>query len=162
MTEVFLRPVSPEDVGVFYEHQLDPDASALAAFASRAAEEHFAHWRSNVLGDETSIARTIEYEGAVAGNVVSWLDGSKRLVGYWIGKSFWGKGIATAALRAFLDEIPERPLHALVAAHNVGSIRVLEKCGFAVVRHFEGTGGAESDVEEFLMKLPEGGPKQNR
>ena len=37
-------------------------------------------------------------------------------------------------LAAFLCLVPERPLHAHVARHNVGSIRVLEKCGFTIER----------------------------
>ena len=69
----------------------------------------------------------------MAGNVVSWEGDEGRLVGYWIGREQWGRGIATAALSAFLEEIPERPLHALVHAENAGSIRVLEKCGFVQV-----------------------------
>jgi RimJ/RimL family protein N-acetyltransferase len=46
-----------------------------------------------------------------------------------------GAGVATAALAAFLMIVEERPLFAHVAEHNVGSIRVLEKCGFALVDH---------------------------
>jgi RimJ/RimL family protein N-acetyltransferase len=74
----------------------------------------------------------------VVGNVVSWRDGSERLVGYWIGRDHWGKGIATAALTSFLRVVEERPLHARVAKHNVGSIRVLEKCGFAMSGEHDG------------------------
>jgi RimJ/RimL family protein N-acetyltransferase len=57
------------------------------------------------------------------------------LVGYWIGKEYWGRGIATAALQEFLTHLKMRPLHAYVAKHNKASIRVLEKCGFKVSRH---------------------------
>ena len=76
------------------------------------------------------MTRTILADGAVAGNVVSWLQDGERLVGYWIGREHWGRGIATRALAELLREIEERPLYAHVARHNVGSIRVLEKCGF--------------------------------
>jgi RimJ/RimL family protein N-acetyltransferase len=49
-------------------------------------------------------------------------------VGYWIGREYWGKGVATEALSQFLAHAEvRRPLHAAVAKHNVGSIRVLEK-----------------------------------
>ncbi|MBP8242640.1 MAG: GNAT family N-acetyltransferase, partial [Thermoflexales bacterium] len=54
----------------------------------------------------------------------------QREVGYWLGREFWGKGIATRALEAFLAIDTTRPLHAFVVHHNLGSIRVLEKCGF--------------------------------
>jgi len=47
-----------------------------------------------------------------------------------LGKEFWGKGIGTVALKLFLMEVKKRPLFAHVAFDNIGSIRVLEKCGF--------------------------------
>ena len=75
----------------------------------------------------------MEVDGAVAGNIVSWEHDGERDVGYWIGREHWGEGVATAALGAFLTSSRTRPLFAHVAAHNVGSIRVLEKCGFALV-----------------------------
>ena len=123
----------------------------MAAFESRGRDEHRAHW-DKIRADETAVLRTIVADGVVAGNVVGWLDGDRRMVGYWVGKAHWGKGIATAALQAFIAELTERPLFAWVAAHNAGSIRVLEKCGFTVAQRR--TGG---DVEEYLMELPAGG-----
>jgi len=44
-----------------------------------------------------------------------------------------GRGVASAALAAFLEDEPVRPLVAHTAVHNPGSRRVLEKCGFEVV-----------------------------
>jgi RimJ/RimL family protein N-acetyltransferase len=44
-----------------------------------------------------------------------------------------GRGLATAALAELAAEISERPLHAWVVSSNVGSIRVLEKCGFGEI-----------------------------
>ena len=55
------------------------------------------------------------------------------MVGYWIGKEHWGRGIASAALRLYLDVDRHRPLLATVAEHNAGSRRVLEKAGFELV-----------------------------
>jgi RimJ/RimL family protein N-acetyltransferase len=88
------------------------------------------HWKSNVLADPTVTARTVLADGEVAGNVVSFGWDGKREVGYWIGRGHWGKGIATQALGAFLQVETARPLYAAVAKHNLGSIRILEKCGF--------------------------------
>lgn len=53
---------------------------------------------------------------------------SLREVGYWVARELWGGGIATAALAGLLLVETRRPLYAGVA----GSLRVLEKCGFAV------------------------------
>lgn len=140
---VRLRNVADDDLPIFFEHQLDPAATAMAAFPSRDREAFMAHW-ARILGEDSVVLKTILFGEQVAGNVVSWLAEDERLVGYWIGREYWGKGIATAALGAFLQVVEPRPLHARVATHNIGSIRVLEKCGFASF--------SESD-EELVLRL---------
>jgi RimJ/RimL family protein N-acetyltransferase len=149
MLPVELRDVRREDVDVFYEHQRDEESNAMAAFAAREHDAHLAHW-TKILADDTVFTKTILFGGEVAGNVTSWRQGPLRLVGYWIGKPYWGRGIATGALTSFLEVVQERPLHAYVAAHNLGSIRVLEKCGFCPT----GEPYAAADgVVELLMQL---------
>jgi RimJ/RimL family protein N-acetyltransferase len=128
--DVRLRDVMDHDLPILFEHQLDPDATAMAAFPSRDREAFMAHWE-RIRGDDSVVLKTILFGEQVAGSVVSWQQEGERLVGYWIGRDHWGKGIATAALAAFLQAMEARPLHARVAKHNVASIRVLEKCGFA-------------------------------
>jgi RimJ/RimL family protein N-acetyltransferase len=89
----------------------------------------------------------------VAGNIGSWEQDGRVLLGYWLGSAYWGRGIATAALRSYLDEHePRRPINAQVVATNLGSIRVLEKCGFELVgRETEYSEAFGVDVEELLM-----------
>ncbi len=92
------------------------------------------HWRTKILGDASVRKKTIALEGSVAGNVVSWVRDGERLVGYWIGRAYWGRGAASAALAEFVTDYERaRPLYAEVAVHNLGSIRVLEKGGFRPV-----------------------------
>ena len=145
--DVRLRDVESADLPVFYEHQLDADATAMAAFPARDRAAFDAHWATNVLGDAAAVTQTILVDGQVAGWIGSWPQDGARLVGYWIGKPHWGKGVATRALAAFLQLVTERPLRAYVAAHNAGSIRVLEKCGFRLER--------EEKVEEPGQELVE-------
>jgi RimJ/RimL family protein N-acetyltransferase len=102
----------------------------MADFPSRDREAFYAHW-AKILGDNTCSVRTVLLGDEVAGNVCAWGPPKERLVGYWIGKRYWGQGVASRALASFLDVERTRPLHAHVALHNAGSIRVLEKCGFA-------------------------------
>ena len=148
---VSLRLVESADIDIFYEHQADPGASAMAAFPSRDLETHRKHWTTRILVNESGIARTVVADGAVAGNVISWLDeDGRRLVGYWLGREFWGRGIATEALREYLVEVTERPLYAYVAATNVGSSRVLEKNGFVASEEIP---GGDGDIEERLFVL---------
>jgi RimJ/RimL family protein N-acetyltransferase len=150
--EVRLRDVEPSDLPVFYEHQLDPDATRMAAFPSRDRAAFDAHWATAILGNPEAIIQTILVDGHVAGNIGSWRQDGDRLVGYWIGKEYWGKGVGTRALAAFLQLVTERPLRAHVARHNVGSIRVLEKCGFVLERE-EGVNVDGDDVAEVVLIL---------
>lgn len=152
MDTVRLRDVQEGDLPIFYEHQLDPDATRMAAFPARDWEAFMAHW-NKILGDGTIIKKTILYEGQVAGNLVCFGEPGERMVGYWIGKPFWGKGIATRALGSFLQIVKERPLYAHVATHNLASLRVLEKCGFT--RYGEASEPVEGgeQVEEFILLL---------
>ena len=129
---VALRDVTGADVAVFLVQQADPEASRMAAFPVRDRATHFAHWEK-ILADPTLGKQTIVVGGRVAGNVVSFTLAGERLVGYWLGREFWGQGIATRALAAYLALEPARPLHARVAKANPASMRVLEKCGFRVV-----------------------------
>jgi RimJ/RimL family protein N-acetyltransferase len=142
--DVLLRDVAEGDLPVFFEHQRDPEASRMAAFPPRDWDAFKAHW-VKILDDESITKKTILFEGRVAGNVVSFENSGEREVGYWIGREYWGKGLATEALSQFLGHMEvRRPLHAGVAKHNVASIRVLQKCGFTVI-------GEEDDG--YIMKL---------
>jgi len=129
---VALRAVSEPDLPVFFEQQRDPESNAMAAFPPREREAHTAHW-AKIMADRSTLLRTILFDDSVAGHIVSWNSTDGREVGYWLGREYWGQGIATRALALFLQEESTRPLVAHVAQHNIGSRRVLEKCGFVVV-----------------------------
>ena len=100
--DVRLRDVRDDDLAIFFEHQQDPDANRMANFDARDRDAFMAHWTKNTFRDETVVVRTVEFEGLVAGNIVSWEHDGERDVGYWIGREHWGRGIATGALSAFL------------------------------------------------------------
>jgi RimJ/RimL family protein N-acetyltransferase len=130
---VRLRAVRESDLETLFEHQRDPVANSMAAFPARERDAFMAHWHK-ILLDGTNAIRVILWNGEVAGNVLSFMRGDTREVGYWIGREYWGRGIATRALSQFLRLVPDRPLYAGVALGNAASIRVLEKCGFVVHR----------------------------
>jgi RimJ/RimL family protein N-acetyltransferase len=143
---VVLRDVVESDLDAFFEHQREPEGNAMAIFPARDRPAFDAHWR-RILADDSTIQQTIVYEEQVAGNIGAWEQDGRRFVGYWLGREFWGKGLATRALAEFVQLLPQRPLHAWVATSNVGSIRVLEKCGFVQVD------SRTTDVEELLYEL---------
>jgi RimJ/RimL family protein N-acetyltransferase len=150
---VWLRAVEDGDLDALFAHQADPVATAVAAFPPRDREQFDAHWK-RIRADRTVVQRTIMVDGAVAGNIVSWRQGGRCLIGYWIGREHWGRGVATRALALLIDEVPTRPLHAHVAVGNLGSIRVLEKCGFTRDLAEEATAPAPADaVAEYIYVL---------
>ncbi len=129
---VTLREVTDADLPTLFAHQADPEAFRMAAVAPRDKDDFIEHW-AKVWRDTTNLARAVVADGAVVGYVCSFEQGGNLQVGYWIGKDFWGRGLATQALAAFLPVETRRPLHAHVAQDNIASVRVLEKCGFVRV-----------------------------
>ncbi|MFH9297247.1 GNAT family N-acetyltransferase [Streptomyces sp. NPDC017520] len=137
---VRLRDVEPADLEVFLAYEHDPEAVRRSRFPPREREAFMAHWTSKVLGDPANLVRTVVVDGETAGNIVAWWDGERRYIGYWLGRPYWGRGIGTRALTAFLERETVRPLYADPASGNTGSIRLLEKCGFTATgteRHGE-------------------------
>lgn len=154
---LFLRDVVEDDLPIFFEYQLDPDANYMAAFTAkdRSNREVFtAHW-NKIMADATCIIKTIVCDGQVVGSVSSYEDAGKPEVTYWIGKAYWGKGIATRALSDFLAHGNRaRPMYARVAKDNLGSRRVLAKCGFKIIGESKGFANARGEeIEELVLEL---------
>jgi len=150
--KIFLRDVVESDLPAFFEHQMDPEAATMAAFPSRDRDAFMAHW-AKILADDANVLKTIVYEGQVVGNIVSFEILGEREVGYWIGREFWGRGIATEALDQFLGLEKTRPLYAHVAKRNAASRRVLEKCGFTLAGEDKYFNARGEEVEEMTLKL---------
>ena len=155
--KLVLRNVVHDDLPIFFEYQLDQEANYMAAFTAKDPtnqEAFMIHW-SNILANKTNIIQTIISNGQVAGSVSSYEDEGKPEVTYWLGKEYWGRGIATWALRKFLAQKNQiRPIYARVAKDNLGSRRVLEKCGFQIIGESKGFANARGqEIEEFLLEL---------
>ncbi len=148
-----LRKVKASDLPIFFKQQMDPDATHMADFPSHEREEFMIHW-AKILHNDDNVIRTILNNNQVAGNIVSFIKDEKREVGYWLGKEYWDRGIATTAMKLFLKLIKIRPIYAYVVEDNYGSRRVLEKCGFVIsnqAREFSNLRGVE--LVGFLYKL---------
>jgi RimJ/RimL family protein N-acetyltransferase len=146
-----LRDVVDDDIEVFFEQQNDEEAIRMAVWPPRDRDAFFEHWRGIIANDEL-VARTIVSGEEVAGNITSWPRDGKRFVGYWLGREYWGRGLATEALAELVQEL-DRPLYAEVATTNIGSIRVLEKCGFEVVGSETEQDETFGELELFVMRL---------
>ncbi|WP_282684800.1 MULTISPECIES: GNAT family N-acetyltransferase [unclassified Streptomyces] len=157
MAEVSLRAVEDADLPLFFAWMSDPDATRVAVFTPKDPTDRAAfdaHWARIRSGSGGVVMRTAVADGVVVGHVGAYGEVGDRQVTYWIDRAHWGRGLATAALRAFLDETPTRPLHARAAADNLGSRRVLEKCGFVVTGTDRGFAQARGEeIDEVLVTL---------
>jgi RimJ/RimL family protein N-acetyltransferase len=153
--QIVLREVHDSDLPVFFRQMNDPEALRMAAFtpkdpADRDAFE--AHWKRIRASD--AVLRTVLADGDVVGSTAVYGEPGEREVTYWVDRAYWGRGIATAALRALLEEVPERPLYARAAADNTGSARVLEKCGFRLTARASGFANARGEeIDEIVLVL---------
>lgn len=154
--DIRLREVADDDLPIFFDHQLHPAANRMAAFTPRDPSDRqaFSERWSRLRADDTVLIRTVLCEGRVAGSILKYEENGRQEVSYWLGREFWGRGVATRATAAFLDLLTTRPLFARVAKDNVASLRVLEKCGFRITGEDKGFAHARGEeVEEFILKL---------
>ncbi|MCU0611670.1 MAG: GNAT family N-acetyltransferase [Candidatus Eisenbacteria bacterium] len=153
---VALRPTTEDDLAAFFAHQLDPEANRMAAFTAKDPADlgaFLALW-GRILRDDAITKWTIISDGRVAGHIVGFQQFGKPSVCYWLGREYWGRGIATEALMQFLRHVTIRPLYARAAKDNIGSLRVLEKCGFKVSGESKGFSIARGvEVEEYILEL---------
>ncbi len=153
---VSLREAAVDDLPILFEQQRDPEANEMAAFTVANPDDreaYLARWTR--LLDEAGIhIMTILYGDEIAGSVLSYEEDDRTEVSYWLGRDFWGRGIATHALAQFLLQQRSRPLFARVAQDNFGSIRVLEKCGFVVIdRETSFANARGEEIVELIMRL---------
>ena len=160
LERITIREVETSDLETFFQHQLDPEANRMAAFVGakpRDKEAFNAHW-DKILDSPQNINRTIVTEGRVAGHIACFPHGGNMEVTYWLGREFWGRGLATQALKSMLRLAVDRPIFGRAAADNLGSIRVLQKCGFKIIGKDKGFApGRGEDIEECILRLdPDG------
>ena len=110
--KVILREVIDSDLPIFFEHQRDPEAVQMAAFPSRDQEAFVTHW-AKLRRKPSNIIRTIVGDGQVTGNIGSWIAEDRRLIGYWIGREFWGPVPRARSQHRRRRRGPRDPLQAL-------------------------------------------------
>jgi RimJ/RimL family protein N-acetyltransferase len=152
---VELRNVLPADLDRFFEMGQDPEAVWMAAFThadpgDRAAFD--AHW-SRIMACPDVRIQTVLLEGEVVGSIASFLMEGDREITYWVDRRFWGCGVATKALAGFVEG-EWRPFFGRAAADNVGSRRVMERCGFRLIGTDRGFANARGmEIDEVVYRL---------
>lgn len=105
-------------------------------YTDRAARE----WIAHCLSASPELDFAIDVGGEAVGGIGlqpgADVERFSAEIGYWLGEPFWGRGIATAALRGTvahaLRELELVRIFALPFSTNLGSARVLEKAGFSL------------------------------
>lgn len=153
---ITLRPTEVDDLTVLAEFQADAEANRMAAFTApdpNDREAYITKW-TGLLADPSIVMRVVLQNGKIVGTVGSWKLHDERQITYWMDRSVWGQGVATQAVRLFLSEFQERPLHGRLVADNIASQRVLEKCGFTANGTARGFAQArQSEVDELIYVL---------
>lgn len=151
-----LRDTEEIDLPLYFDWQRDPVANQMAAFTAKDPNDRnafMAHW-SKILNDDSVVKKTIVFEGRVVGSIAQFEMFGQPSVAYWIAREHWGQGFATEAVSQLLREVTIRPLYARAAKDNVGSLRVLEKCGFKVLRSEKGFAESRGrEIEEVVLEL---------
>lgn len=154
--EIQLRPTVVADLDILFEFQLDPEARHLAAFMSKDSTDKEAYLAkfTKLLADPNINNQTIMADNVIAGSIAKFIMEGDAEITYWIDKPFWGKGVATTALKGFLTLETTRPIFGRVAFDNFGSQKVLENCGFIKVGTDKGFANArQTEIEEFIYRL---------
>jgi [ribosomal protein S5]-alanine N-acetyltransferase len=153
---VILQKTTIADLDTLFEFQLDREAIHLAAFTPNDPADKPAYLAkyTRLLSDPTVNNQTIIVDNVIAGSIAKFEIQGEAEITYWIDKQYWGKGIATAALKSLLSVEKARPLHARVAFDNFGSQKVLEKCGFVKTGTDKGYANArQAEIEEYIYQL---------
>lgn len=151
-----LRPTEISDLDTLFQFQLDKEGGYLAAFMPKDPTDKTAYLtkHTKLLDDPTVNNQTILVDNVIVGSVAKFVMEGDAEITYWIDRKFWGQGVATKALKHFLTIETTRPIFGRVAFDNIGSQKVLEKCGFEKIGTGKGFANARQlEIEEFIYKL---------
>lgn len=154
--DIVLRRTEVSDLEIFFQFQLDNEASYLAAFTPENPTDRSAYLNKHtqLLNEPTVNNQTIIVNNAIVGSIAKFEIAGEAEITYWIDRNFWVQGIATKALSTFLAIEPARPIFGRAAFDNFGSQKVLEKCGFVKIGKDQGFANARQTViDEFIYKL---------
>lgn len=143
-----LRLPDESDAPDLARHANDPSVAAYltGAFPSPYTIVDAINFIHMLRGDTDKIVLVITVRNRAAGCIGLHKTTENEIVkwelGYWLGRKFWNRGIATAAVGLFAEYIQTAgttdTIYARVYRQNVASIKVLEKNGFIFVYEIPG------------------------
>lgn len=144
---ISLRRMTAADLPALFRQQLDAESNVMAG--TKPFTEEVYHARLERILADANVLPMVIVEGVgdvaatevIVGTISCFQRDGQDMVGYWIDRKHWGRGIASRALELFIHEVvprARRPLHAHVVSDNAPSMRVLTKCGFRPTGTFAG------------------------
>ena len=138
-----------ETVRIYFEKANRPEIKKVLPQKAKTVEEALADYEKTRLPGATSFGQTILADGRYVGDIwcycINMDDEPNCMVSFCVFElESWSKGIATAALKLFIEAIRVKygvkTIGAFTYANNLASISVLEKNGFSVMEEFEENG----------------------
>jgi ribosomal-protein-serine acetyltransferase len=168
--DVHLRLLEERDAGEL-AHVVDANREYLARWLPWAATStedsilEFIRCTRRQLAENNGLQTAIVIDGRIAGCVgvhgISWMHESTE-IGYWLAEGLQGRGVMTAAVRAYTDHaFHVWGLHRMVlqsAVHNASSRAIAERLGFqseGVLRQSEKVGERRYDIVVYSMLAPD-------
>ncbi|MDX3775249.1 GNAT family N-acetyltransferase [Chromatiaceae bacterium AAb-1] len=135
--DIHLRIATQADSSLLLSWRNDPETVKFSIHTKPVSPEEHYNWLNRVLANPDIKLCIIEYGGQPAGTIRQELRQGDTVISWTTAPQFRGKGIATAALSAFIRTAPATTLVAEIKEDNVASIKVAEKAGLSF-SHKEG------------------------
>lgn len=136
---LILRPWEEADAPALFKYASDPDVGPSAGWEAHSDVDNSRNIIRTVLSGEDTFAIAVKENGEESVGSIGFFPtmangGGEKELGYWIGKSFWGRGYIPEAMDCLMGYLfMERGEKRLWCSHfdfNEKSRRVIEKCGF--------------------------------
>ena len=143
---LILRPFKESDAENLYKYAKDLDVGPIAGWPVHKSVEDSKRVIKEILSKPETYAICLKKDNKVIGAIDLKLKGNTDMtdkedeceLGYWVGKEFWGQGIAPEAGREIIRHgFEDLLMNAIWCGYydgNIKSKRVQEKLGFKYVR----------------------------
>lgn len=148
-----------ETVAIYFEKANCEEIRSVLPQKAKTVEEAIEDYRKTLLPDAASHGRIILADGKYVGDIwcycINKSDTPNAMISYCIfEKELWNRGVATNALKLFIEEITEKlglkSLGAFTYSANIPSVKVLEKNGFTLEEEFT-EDGVESKYFQYMV-----------
>ena len=151
--KIELRDPVAADVLVFFVHRQEPEALRMASFPSRDRTVFTAHWTKTAADPPQRFGKPSSPTAASPATWPASCAATRARSATGSARSSGEKESPPAPSRPFLGDESRRPLWARVAKSNPGSVRVVQKCGFAITAEDKYENYAGEEIEEYVLKL---------